>query len=162
MVVAAIGSERVQLELFQAEEASGIVLAGGVLGVALAEVCDSAVTGVEAVVGTAGGSEFVAGVGADGGSESGVGAFGQAGAEVGAVERAEAGVGAVEKTGTEAGVGAVERAGTEAGVGAGVGEGVSKMDNQLNADCDACDCDVAACRFWMCPSSSARKTRTQS
>lgn len=149
MVVAvAIGSERVQLELFQAEEASGIVLAGVVLGVALAEVCDGAVTGVravvgvEAVVGAAGGSEFEAGVGVAGGSESGVGAFGQAG--------------------TEAGVGAVERAGTEAGVGAGVGEGVSKMDNQLNADCDACDCDVAACCFWMCPSSSARKTRTPS
>lgn len=50
----AVGSYRVQLEWFQAEEASDIVLAGGVLGAALAEVVDGAVTGVEAVMGAAG------------------------------------------------------------------------------------------------------------
>lgn len=43
-----------QLEWFQDEEASDIVLDGGVLGAALAEVGDGAVTGVEAVMGAAG------------------------------------------------------------------------------------------------------------
>lgn len=53
-VAVAVGSQRVQLEWFQDEEASDIVLAGGVLGAALAEVGDGAVTGVEAVMGAAG------------------------------------------------------------------------------------------------------------
>lgn len=77
---------------------------------------------------------------AAGGSEAGVEAFGQAGTEAEEV--------------------AVARAGTEAVVGADVGEGVLKLDNRLNADCDACDCDVAACPLSLCPFSSGRKQTT--
>lgn len=58
----------------------------------------------------------------------------------------------------EAGVGAFGQVGTEAVVGAVAGEGGWKLDNQLNADCDACDCDVAACPLSLCPFSSGRKT----
>lgn len=85
--------------------------------------------------------------------EAGVGAAGQAGTE--------AVVGAVEGAGTESVVCAVGQAGTEAVMGAGVGEGVSRLDNRLNADCDACDCGVAACPPWMCPFSSAKKQKTR-
>lgn len=59
---------------------------------------------------------------------------------------------------SEPGVGAFGQAGTEAVVGAVAGEGVSKLDNRLNADCDACDCDVAACPLSLCPFSSGGKT----
>lgn len=83
-----------------------------------------------------------------------MGAAGQAGTE--------AVVFVAGQAGTEAAVCAVGQAGTEAVVGAGVGEGVSRLDNRLNADCDACDCDAAACPPWMCPFASARKTRAPS
>lgn len=60
--------------------------------------------------------------------------------------------------GSESEVGAFGQAGTEAVVGAVAGEGVSKLDNRLNADCDACDCGVAAFPLSLCPFSSGRKT----
>lgn len=53
-VAVAVGVEWVELEVFQAEEALGIVLAGDVSGAARAEVGDGAATGVEAVMGAAG------------------------------------------------------------------------------------------------------------
>lgn len=54
VVAVAVAVEWVELEVFQAEEALGIVLAGGVSGAARAEVGEGAAAGVEAVMGAAG------------------------------------------------------------------------------------------------------------
>lgn len=54
VVAVAVGVEWVELEAFQAEEALDIVLAGGVLQAARAEVGDGAATGVKAVMVAAG------------------------------------------------------------------------------------------------------------